>query len=45
MKTIKMEKYWFHYLIAWSVELTCIVTVIILENTFGNISTAFTYGK
>ena len=26
-----------HYLIACSVELTCIVTIIILENTFGNI--------
>ena len=26
-----------HYLITCSVELTCIVTVIILENTFGNI--------
>ena len=30
-------KYRFHYWIACSVELACIVTVIILENTFGNI--------
>ena len=37
VKTIKKEKYNFHYLIACSVELTCSVTVIILENTFGNI--------
>ena len=38
VKTIKKEKYRFHYLISCSVELTCIATVIILENTFGNIS-------
>ena len=37
VKTIKKEKYRFHYLIACSVKLTCIVTVIILKNTFGNI--------
>ena len=37
VKIIKKEKYRSHYLIAWSVELTCITTVIIVENTFGNI--------
>ena len=37
VKTIKKEMYNFHYLIVSSVELTCIVTVIMLENTFGNI--------
>ena len=37
VKTIKKEKYRFHYLIAYTVELTCTVTVIILENTFGKI--------
>ena len=37
VKTIKKEKYRFHYLIACSVKLTCIVTVMILKNTFGNI--------
>ena len=42
VKTIKKEKYRFHYLIACSVELTYIATVIILENTFGNIK-IFTY--
>ena len=45
MKTIKKEKYRFHYFIACSVEVTCIVTVIILENMFWNIKSAvFTYG-
>ena len=37
VKTIKKEKYMFHYLIVCSLELTCTVTFIILENTFGNI--------
>ena len=37
VKTIKKGKYRFHCLITCSVELTCIVTVMILENTFGNI--------
>ena len=45
VKTIKKEKYRFHYFIASSDELTCIVTIIILENMFWNIkSTVFTYG-
>ena len=45
VKTIKKEKYRFHYFIACSVEVTCIVTVIILENIFWNIKSAvFTYG-
>ena len=37
VKNIKKETYSFNYLIACGVELTCIVTIIILENTFGNI--------
>ena len=46
MKTIKKEKYRFHYFIVCSVEVTCIVTVIILANAFWNIkSAAFTYGR
>ena len=45
VKTIKKEKYRFHYLIACSEEVTYIVTIIILENMFWNIkSAAFTYG-
>ena len=45
VKTIKKEKHRFHYFIACSVEVTCIVTVIILENMFWNIKSAvFTYG-
>ena len=45
MKAIKKEKYRFHYFIGCSVEVTCIVTVIILANVFWNIkSAAFTYG-
>ena len=43
VKTIKKEKYRFHYLIACSVELTCIVTAIILEDTFRNIKTNWFY--
>ena len=44
VKTIKMEKYRFHCFIDCNVEVTCIVTVIILENMFGNIKSAvFTY--
>ena len=44
VKTIKKEKYRFHYFIACSVEVTCIVTAIMLENMFWNIkSAAFTY--
>ena len=37
MKTIKKEKYKFHYFIARIVEVTCIVTVIVLESMFENI--------
>ena len=44
VKTIKKEKYRFHYLTACSVELTCIVTVIILENTFGKINYFYLQG-
>ena len=45
VKTIKIEKQRFHWFIDCSVEVTCIVTVIILENMFGNIKSAvFTYG-
>ena len=44
VKTIKKEKYRFHYFIACSKELTCINTIIILENMFWNIkSVVFTY--
>ena len=46
VKTIKKEKYRFHYFIACSVKVTCIVTLIILENMFWNIKSAvFTYGE
>ena len=45
VKTIKKEKYRFHYFIACSVEVTCIVTAIMLENMFWNIKSAVsTYG-
>ena len=45
VKTIKKEKYRFHYFIACSEEVTCIVTIIILENMFWNIeSVVLTYG-
>ena len=45
MKTIKKEKYRFHYFIDCCVEVTCIVTAIIQENMFWNIkSVVFTYG-
>ena len=45
MKTIKKEKYRFHYFIACCEEVTSIVTIIILENMFWNIkSSVFTYG-
>ena len=37
LNSVKKEKYRFHYLIACSAELSCTVTVIMLENTFGNI--------
>ena len=43
VKTIKKEKYRFHYFIVCSVEVTCIVTVIILENTFGDIKISCFY--
>ena len=43
VKTIKKENYRFHYLISYSVKLTCIATVIILENTFGNIKINYFY--
>ena len=45
MKTIKNGKYRFHYFIACSVKVSCIVTAIMLENMFWNIKSAvFTYG-
>ena len=45
VKTIKKGKYRFHSFIDCSVEVTCIVTVIILENMFWNTkSVVFTYG-
>ena len=40
VKTIKKEKYRFYCFIACNVEVTCIVTVIILGNMFGNIKLA-----
>ena len=40
VKTIKKEKYRFHWFIDYIVEVICIVTVIILENMFGNIKSA-----
>ena len=44
VKTIKKEIYMIHCFIACSVEVICIVTVIILENMFWNIKSAvFTY--
>ena len=42
-KTIKKVKYRFHCFIVCSVEVTCIVTVIILENTFGDIKISCFY--
>ena len=45
VKTMKKEKYRFHYFLACSVEVTCIATAIILESMFWNIKSAvFTYG-
>ena len=45
VKTIKKDKYRFPCFIACSVDVTCIVTVIILENMFWNIkSVVFTSG-
>ena len=45
VKSIKKEKYRFHYFIVWSEEVTCIVTITILENMFWNIKSAvFAYG-
>ena len=38
VKTIKKKKYNFHWFIDCSVEVTCIVTVIVLENIFGKIN-------
>ena len=44
VKTIKKENYRFHYFIVCSVEVTCIVIAIMLENMFWNIKSAvFTY--
>ena len=44
-KTIKQEKHGSHYFITCREEVTCIVTIIILENMFWNIKSAvFTYG-
>ena len=46
VKTIKKEKYKFHYFIVCSEKVTCIVTIIILEDKFWNIKSAvFTYGE
>ena len=46
VKTIKKVKYRFHWFIVCSVEVTCIVTVIILQNMILNIKSAvFTYGE
>ena len=42
-KTIKKEKDRFHCFIVSSVEVTCIVTVIILENMFGDIKISCFY--
>ena len=36
VKTIKKEKYRFHCFIVCSVKVTCIVTIIILKNMFGD---------
>ena len=45
VKTIKNKKYRFHCFIDCRVEVTCIVTVIVPENIFGNIKSAvFNYG-
>ena len=45
VKTNKTEKYRFHCFIDCIVEVTCTVTVIILESMFWKIkSVAFTYG-
>ena len=41
VKTIKKEKYIIHCSTACSVEVTCIVTIIILENMFWHIKSAF----
>ena len=43
LNSVKKEKYRFHYLIACSAELSCTVTVIMLENTFGNIKISCFY--
>ena len=44
VKTIKKEKYRFHYFVACSEKVTCIATTIKLENMFCNIKSAiFTY--
>ena len=44
LKTIKKEKYRFYYFIPCSEDVTCIVTIIILENMFWSIKSAvFTY--
>ena len=46
VKIIKQEKYRFLCFIDFYVEVTCIKTVIILENVFRNIESAvFTYGR
>ena len=45
MKIIEKAKYRFQFFIGCIVEVTCIDTVIILENIFWSIkSAAFTYG-
>ena len=45
VKTIKKEKHTIHWLIDCNVEITCIPTVTVLENMFGNIKSAvFTFG-
>ena len=46
VKTIKKKKCKFHCLINCSVKVTYFITIIILENMFGNIKSAvFTYGE
>ena len=46
VKTIKKDKYRFHWFIDCSVEVTCIVTVTILKKMCRNIKSAvFTYGE
>ena len=43
MKAIKKEKYRLHYFNVRNVEVTCIATIIILENMFGDIKISCFY--